>query len=117
MASGDEGPDIVVWLDGLDCETIIENFKAINVLVIADEELDGEVGVRCIYTRFVKQKLEWARHTHVGSQKRLNHSNRNMLISSPGVIGKRIVQQPHSDEALPSRPQAQLARLEDVVLA
>ena len=55
MASREEGPG-VIRLDVLSYEASIEVLEAIEVSFVADEELDGGIGVRWIYIRLVKKK-------------------------------------------------------------
>ena len=60
MASREEGPG-VIRLDVLSYEASIEVLEAIEVSFVADEELDGGIGVRWIYIRLVKKKIEGGR--------------------------------------------------------
>jgi hypothetical protein len=56
MASREEGPGVVIGLDGLSYEASIEVLEAIEGFVVTDEELYGGIGVRWVYIRLVKQK-------------------------------------------------------------
>jgi hypothetical protein len=48
VAMSEEGPDVVILMDGLNYEALIEVSKANNVLIVSGEELNNEIGVSCI---------------------------------------------------------------------
>jgi hypothetical protein len=100
VAASNGDPDVVIWMDGLGYENSTEISKKIYVFVIADGELNDEVDVRCIYTRFVKQQLVEARRTQLKTSERLNHSYPSMSVFLGLFLNRRLVHGPSTSRSL-----------------